>query len=182
MKTFLQITIVVCVITMAFAFTSIQQKDTGSIGDIKYSVLPPDKFQEEHGSGWVLMDDKIQLNGSDLFTKHGITTLPDARGVFIRGLNLTRSDGKGDEFQTENQRARLMGEYQGDGIKKHKHGFSDAWFAEVHCGGGNVLGSKSSDSDQARCEYSDNTDEGHGTLTETRPRNISAYIYVKISD
>jgi len=97
-------------------------KNIGAIGDVKYSVLPPMKFKEKNGNGWVLMDDKIPLRGSDLGGE-GILELPDARGMFIRGLNVKRSDDKADPYQDEHpkKKERGVGDYQIDDFKSHNH-------------------------------------------------------------
>jgi hypothetical protein len=180
-QTIITLGIVGTILTI-LAFTKSENKSVGAIGDVKYSILPPDKFKEENGNGWVLMDNNIPLQGSNLNTKHGLTSIPDARGLFIRGLNLRRNDSYSDLFSMENGRERMAGEYQLDGIKKHKHNFSDAYFAEINCGNQGLIGSKSSDSDNGRCESNDVTDDGIALIEETRPKNIALYTYIKIND
>jgi hypothetical protein len=159
-----------------FALSFIPPVSDGKIGDIRYSILNPQKFIQTHGSGWVLMDGR-NINNSNLFQFIGMVNLPDARGVFIRGMNIGRDVTNGDA-----EGDRSVGQYQADGVKRHQHGFSDAWFAEVNCGHGNILGSRSSDGDNMKCEDHDITDNGVGLIDETRPRNISLYVYVKISN
>ena len=168
------------VITLAFvgtiltimAFSNSDTKSIGAIGDVKYSVLPPDKFKEENGNGWVLMDDKIPLQNSDLNTKHGITKLPDARGLFIRGLNLKRSDDKADPYKSENDdKERLVGDYQEDMLKRHSHKYLSADRKDV-----SGKGSKSDFAWNSK-EY---TSKPTGGL-ETRPKNIALFTYIKIN-
>jgi hypothetical protein len=157
-----------------FAFKTLENKSVGAIGDVKYSVLPPDKFREENGAGWVLMDNKIPLETSDLNSKHGITELPDARGLFIRGLNLIRSDDKADPFLQENRRQRLVGDYQADCIIKHQHPISTGVTDDNP-------GSKVRGGIFARNSSSGLSENNEGCV-ETRPKNIAFYIYVKIND
>ncbi|WP_149242240.1 hypothetical protein [Dyadobacter sp. 32] len=167
-----------CIAIMAF--TSLDKTSEGAIGDVKYSVLPPDKFQEENGSGWVLMDERIPLKNSALKTKHGITELPDARGLFIRTLNSNRADGKGDTFQQENGRERLMGEYQGDQFSKHNHpmnyelGRSDTWGG----GWGSGAGGQTAVNSPGTTKHVNNEVGG----AENRPKSIALYTYVKINE
>jgi hypothetical protein len=177
-QTLITLAIVGTILTI-FAFTNSDNKSVGAIGDVKYSVLPPDKFKEENGNGWVLMDNNIPLQGSNLNTKHGITSLPDARGVFIRSLNLNRNDEKADPFSKENNRHRLVGEFQNDQIKLHKHemsisagayrGWAGGWGG---VGGTNPILAPGEDKLYAK--------ELGGE--ETRPKNIALYTYIKINN
>jgi hypothetical protein len=162
-KTVLTLTIVGIILTV-MAFTKSEKKSEGAIGDVKYSILSPEKFKEENGNGWVLMDDKIALEGSDLKNKHGILELPDARGLFIRGLHLTRNDGKGDSDEGIN---RKVGSYQNE---------TNAAFS--------YNGAEGTISNHAR-----NHEPGTGIARlhnhfriESRPENIALYIYIKINE
>ena len=67
----------------------------GSIGDVKYSILKPAEFIKENGKGWILMDGR-QITKSSLYKKYGYEKAFDARGVFIRGMNLDRNDDFSD--------------------------------------------------------------------------------------
>ncbi len=172
---FIMAIVVSCITLVSFSNLT-PPPNEGKIGDVKYSILEPAKFIVLHGDGWILMDGR-NINNSELFRLTTMNTCPDARGVFIRGMNQSRNITEGDIDGD-----RKAGAYQADGVKKHQHGFSDAWFAEVNCGHGNELGSHSSDSDNMRCESGDVTDNGIGLLDETRPRNIALYTYVKINN
>lgn len=66
---------------------------TGStVGDIVQSLLTESQYQSINGAGWVLMNGR-NIAGSDLATLTGNTTLPDARGQFLRSKNNGRADG-----------------------------------------------------------------------------------------
>jgi hypothetical protein len=172
---------IVVTIATIFAFAKADEKSEGAIGDVKYSVLPPDKFREENGNGWVLMDDKVPVTGSALDTKHGIKEIPDVRGLFIRCLNGTRNDDKADKFKKENNRERLLGEYQQDQIISHNHsmnfnlgqqpGWSGGW------GGAGQVRAVNSPGDPNW----DHHPQPFGG-TETRPENIALYTYIKINE
>lgn len=163
-------------ILLAMAFSTPNAPNVGAIGDVKYSVLPPDKFIEENGTGWVLMDDKIPLSGSILKQKHGVTELPDSRGLFIRSLNLSRTGDHSDPFKTEspNKEERKMGEYQEDAVQEHFHS-QQKWTSRGD-------------------DFRVNNAYGVGTIPtggvegarksnyETRPKNIALYTYVKINN
>lgn len=175
-QTLITLAIVGTILTI-MAFTNSDTKSVGAIGDVKYSVLPPDKFKDENGNGWVLMDNKIPLQGSDLNTKHGITALPDARGLFIRSLNVNRNDDKVDKFKEENNRERLMGEYQNDDIIEHSHSIT----RDTRWGQGNHYGAGWAAQDGHNGNSTVTTD-GNPKGKETRPKNIALYTYIKIND
>ena len=171
-----------CIILLLFLnFYKFENKSVGAVGDIKYSILEPEKFIKENGSGWVLMDDKIPLQNSDLKNRYGITELPDARGMFIRGLNLKRSDSKMDPFVKENNnRERLPGDYQPDDLIRHKHdmnyplGRIDDWKSQSWGGVDNqLLVASPGGTHHETIEFGGN---------ETRPKNISLYIYIKLNE
>lgn len=85
------------------------------IGDVKISILTEAQFQSIHGNCWALMDGR-SIAGKDLAVLTGKTTIPDARGLFLRGKNNGRVDGK------ENPDGEiLLGDYQADMYVSHVH-------------------------------------------------------------
>lgn len=139
-----------------------------TIGDVKYSILDPDSFNEHNGSGWVIMMGQ-DISGSDLALATGINTLPDGRGVFIRSMNLGRTEGGDPEGD------RPVGDSQQDDLKSHKHKISDykshVKVHDSHIGpwDGSSFG-----------EYEEETTSVGGK--ETRPKNIILYTYIKINN
>lgn len=169
--------LIISAILVFMSFSNFQKKSEGSIGDVKYSVLDPVKFIEENGDGWVLMDDRIPLQGSVLYNKHGITSIPDARGLFIRSLNLNRNDDKADPFTKENNIQRKMGDFQNDQIKSHNHDISGRYLEGQSGSGFNGYGFESN-SRPGQKNFSTSSPGGE----ETRPRNIALYTYIKINE
>lgn len=148
---------------MSTSFTTVS---VGAIGDVKYSVLEPDKFTRENGDGWVLMDGR-EIRGTDLWRLTGMEKLPDARGVFIRGMNIGRDHGNGDADGD-----RQVGSSQNDLFKDHSHQF--ACSGDTNAAAGN-----------ARTEIGwglRTTSGASGGGSETRPRNIALYTYIKVSN
>ncbi|MEN2398373.1 hypothetical protein GKZ90_0001175 [Flavobacterium sp. MC2016-06] len=186
MKKNLLILAIAVSLTAIMAFSGLDNKSVGAIGDVKYSVLIPDKFREENGDGWVQMDDKIPLQGSELNIKHGITSVPDVRGLFIRSLNGSRNDDKRDMFNTENNRDRLVLEYQPDAIKKHTHnlsnklGFFCGWTTGNQWSGGQRGNPMSANDPECSITILESGTNLSGD--ETRPKNISLYTYIKINE
>ena len=150
-------------------------EDNFSLGSVQYSVLEPGIFTKlpENKDKWVLMNGQ-NIHGSDL--QNLIPTMesvPDARGLFIRSMNLGRGSDIGDGDGDHRGQAGL---FQSDAFKGHTHGYT-------HFDGG-VVTDFSNDKDQRRASYGsmvgDQTEPVGGN--ETRPRNIALYLYMKINN
>lgn len=85
------------------------------VGSIVSSMLTEAQFQAETSSGWVLCDGR-SVTGSRYAAITGASTAPDARGLFLRGKNNSRSDGKEDPGGEI-----ALGTYQADRNKDHIH-------------------------------------------------------------
>lgn len=142
------------------------------VGSIISSISPPEKFSNLIGETdfaivkWVLADGRA-IPGSKYSTLIG-TTVPDLRGMFLRGLNAGRNDGKEDPDGVD----RVPGSYQGDTLKEHSHDYKTAGFHY-----------RSFKGDDGRprpvIEGAGKTDFT-GDL-ETRPKNVAVYFYIKIN-
>lgn len=144
-----------------------QSITSATVGDIKYSMLEPDKFEELNGPGWVPMMGQYLPVNCELALFTGMKKLPDARGVFLRGMNLGRSSKTGDT----NGR-REVGSYQRDELKSHNHEIrTDREMVAKH-------------SKYKRTVFEIAQDETIRTQKtggpETRPRNIAVFTYIKI--
>lgn len=145
------------------------------LGDIKYSILEPYKFNDQHEGEWVIMQGQ-SIKGSDLSLLSGMNTLPDARGMFLRSMNLGRVDGDVDSV-------RQVGSFQGDSLHSHHHSISPCG----HANGSNaLLAQKWVASTESNCnERSRNVSENFQVIkdkSETRPKNIALFIYIKINN
>lgn len=156
------------------------QKQDGGIGDIRYSVLLPSQFEDENGPGWVLLDGRpIDPDWKiPQLTSFNNNRLPDARGVFIRGMNLGRARSDGDPDGDRN-----IGYPQSDGIKEHTHEMSpkSIVYASRHPSdkgeGGSSRYFPGQDNTATFLVHS----TGSGlNKDETRPRNIALYVYIKV--
>jgi hypothetical protein len=160
---------------IVYGFMRQEVKSTGMIGDIRYSILPPDKFDSINGKGWILLDGR-DIKGSDLQIGGNVNEIPDARGMFIRGLNLKRTDGKQDPFDIEHSRERLAGEYEEDAFKAHHHPLS---FAPAT---GQVINTTENNFYNEFVGRKDKIIIKDDGGTETRPKNIALFIYIKINN
>lgn len=144
------------------------------VGEVRYSVLNPEQFIAIYGKTWVLLDGR-NINGTDLWKVSKLVNIPDGRGVFVRGSNMKRDTQTGDPDGD-----RTVGSYQTDAFATHTHKYSDAHYAEVQCGNIGLFGNKGdSDNDNNRCTTDQVTEASGGS--ETRPRNIVLYTYVKVN-
>lgn len=152
----------------------IDEPNLGQVGDVKQSILTEAQFQSIHGSAWTLMDGKSVV-GSQYETVTGNSTLPDARGQFLRGKNNGRSDGQ------ENPDGDLTeGTFQVDEMQGHKHNLDQG-------GGGGAVGgwfvtnnNNLSDTATMGPMISDGVNGTPRNGLETRPKNITVNYFVKI--
>lgn len=140
----------------------------GKVGDVKYSVLIQDKFKQLNGNEWELMDGR-SIENSFLADFAKFKTIPDARGVFIRGMNLDRPKEQGDADGN-----REIGLPQTDTFKKHNHRFN----VFVNAPDGPPTWRPWATTSQNAANTWTTSDDGG---EETRPRNIALYTYIKIN-
>jgi len=183
--------VAIAVLLFTSAFESVQHPATGAVGDVKYSILPPSAFDAANGPGWILMDKDatLKLEKSQLKQNFGIQSLPDACGVFVRGVNLKREGGTGDPDNT-----RMPGSYQSDAFQGHFHKLTgDLSTKDKPNGAPVILGASDrigpnppkepefSNHHYVRSPETDGTNGTPRTAVETRPKNIALYVYVKIN-
>lgn len=155
------------------------------VGSVIYSILPPDIMNSRFPNEYIpLKGDPIALdsdlykmldaeNRLDLFmNRNGSFYLPDARAMFIRGMNLERSD----EYKDPNGDSRTAGSPQRDLFEKHSHTLTRPVFGHVNEGFGRC---EDMDPGGWGCYQKVTTDEKGGI--ETRPNNISLYTYIKVN-
>lgn len=89
----------------------IQVYDNSPVGTVVPSLLTESQFQSELGTHWVLADGR-NVTGTRFASLFGSNTLPDMRGVFLRG----KDNGAGKDSE------RALGNYQTDAFQGHQHG------------------------------------------------------------
>lgn len=105
---------------------SIFVTNSGSLGEIKTSIATEAQFQALNGSGWILADGR-NVAGSAYATFYSTTTVPDFRGLILRGKNNSRADGYQDTAGE-----LTLGNSYGDEIGGHIH----QWLDAIDLGGG----------------------------------------------
>ncbi len=145
-----------------------------------FSQITDDKSSSEWDAGkskWVPADGR-NVSASKYTRKSGKSSVPDLRGVFLRGLN------RFDPFYTkqvpEKQKDidginRDVGSFQGDQIESHSHKFSYTT-SQNEASNGGAEKHKVSDKNINREGITVNSGG-----TETRPKNIAVYYYVRIN-
>ncbi|MFZ9595363.1 MAG: hypothetical protein ACO3A2_04730 [Bdellovibrionia bacterium] len=175
-----------CFLLFFFAFqnTSVLAND-GRVGDIRYSILSEEQFQELHGKDWELLRGQEVPFDSALKNFWRDSHLPDARGVFLRGSNHGRPRKEG------NPEGHLpIGQYQSDTFKKHDHGGGN----HHHQSFLELTASRNSDGRQMNTaayfppRHQPIQTNNSGAIikaegdAETRPRNITVNVFIKIKE
>lgn len=138
------------------------------VGAVIASYLAPPRMKERYGDQWALADGREVSTKTAFYEITGKTQLPDLRGMFIRGLNAERKDGKQDPEGD----GRGVGEYQADTLQRHAHDNTAA----------GIWGRSFKGEDGSPKTAHEKKDGKTGTTggTETRPRNVALYYYVRI--
>ena len=134
------------------------------VGTVVASMLEKDQFEKAAGKSWVLAAGQ-EVKDSKYAKLTGKTTVPDLRGMFLRGANQDRNDAM------QNPEAKALGDYQEDSFKAHFHG-------GITVPSGND-GGRSGRQDALYGKNSDHTGEAGGA--ETRPRNVTVNYFIKIN-
>lgn len=158
--------------TIITSFLNFEQFNTAT----KNNDKSPGGIWTSKKSKWAPCDGRPVPN-SKFQTLTSQNQIPDLRGMFLRGLNTF------DPFQPVPQISadkadpdtRIVGGYQADELKSHKHTFTYLKPQPNSSRGGNES-HKVSDSDN---NNSGTTDTTGGA--ETRPKNVAVYYYIKIN-
>src|SRR4029077_19129888 len=139
------------------------------IGTVISSLLSADKFRSEYGSNWIPADGREAPKDCRFTQLTGKSSVPDMRGIFIRGLDVfekdaTRTDGLGDPDSK-----RQPGSYQSDSFARHEHEYT----SQVVGGGGRA--EVEGGNGYPRLTLTNKTASAGGE--ETRPKNVAVYYY-----
>lgn len=144
----------------------VSSKDEGRVGDIKHSRLTEEQFIEQNGAGWILYDGS-DITGTKLASIISLSVLEDARGQFLRAKNNSRSDGN------ENPDGDVaLGTWQADELGNHRHSISG------RAGKGTSNAQPVTVSDN----YTSTAYTDYEGGNETRPKNLTVNIFIKVED
>ena len=157
------------------------------IGTIVPSMLDPNEFAEAVGdpnrTTWVLADGN-DITDSQYGKLSKKKNTPDLRGMFLRGVNEGRKDGKQDSKAT-----RTAGDYQADALQQHGHATTAIWPVTGYLKKayprwdadkpGYTAHPDGKNAPQVRLSVT--TVTGPKAEAETRPKNVAVYFYIKIN-
>jgi len=161
------------------------QQITPPVGSIVPSMLNENQFKAQVGdpstfssssSKWTLADGRA-IPGSAYSTVTSQPNAPDLRGMFLRGLNVGRSDGK----QDPEGGSRSIGHYQADMVITHNHK-NGSYDRLMKADGYSTMGG-GVDNTFNGLEvnlYNSAIIQPYGG-TETRPKNIAVNYYIRIN-
>lgn len=135
------------------------------------SVLAEKDFQQANGDGWALCQGQ-SIAGSKLADATGAKTVPDLRGVFLRGRNDGRFPTTGKTAVAEHE----LGAYTPDSVGPHQHKIMVPG-EESQPAGADI---SSTISPHAAVEESSLVRSYDGA-TETQPKNVTVNYYCKIN-
>lgn len=124
--------------------------------------------------------DGRNVSNSSYHLLTGKNSVPDLRGLFLRNVNDYGVDYPGVkevDSSRANPQKKVAGEFQSDAIKKHKHQFVDQYrYGNAHKSYGNAAEVPNSTNYENK-----STNFNEGGLSETRPKNMTVYHYIKIN-
>jgi hypothetical protein len=176
---------------------------SGAVGDVKYSILPPDQFKDANGDCWVPLDGRT-LASTDALYQQGITMLPNAGGLFLRAQDFAIISGseywkpKNNSDNDPNRTASTaIGSVQNSAFKSHVHTVADDGAHNHSVNRRSNGGIQNGDNDLINTDksiigtsYSSyagghnhtiNANSDGGSTSETRPANLNLWVYVRIN-
>lgn len=151
---------------------------SGHIGDVKSAMLSLAQFQVLNGSNWILADGSSAA-GTAWASITGLATIPDLRGIILRGKNNGRSDGNQDP-----DGERVLGSFQTHAFESHNHGGGDH-LHNVPFGPG-TFGSSSGANTYRSDAGTHNTNSSGAVIAtqgsnETRMKNVTVNHFIKVN-
>jgi len=171
-------------ILISTSFLPENESNIGVLGDVKYSILPPDEFKELNGKSWRLINGD-NISDTDLFilwiNDDNINVrLPNLSNKFIRSMgDKNRVVGSEQEFATALPDSFALNiPESGD----HSHEYSESYY---HHEAPLKDGTTRDNLGRNRTVTTGNGKHKHsviisGGAIETRPINIAFYTYIKV--
>ena len=145
----------------------------GAVGDIVASMLTPGEFTAIRGPDWVLADGS-SYSSSRYAQITGNPSVPDLRGVFLRGENYDRPVDKGNPDGD-----KPTGTYQADMLKQHHHLVAHGAATVAPPGTIQQVFASPPGTSGPLVDPGGVTSDFGGA--ETRPRNVTVNYFIKIN-
>jgi hypothetical protein len=150
-----------------------KQTDRNPIGMVVSSLLTLAQFQAINGSGWVLADGS-SVAGSTYASVTGNSTIPDLRGMVLRGKNNGRSDGH------QNPAGDVaLGTFQDHAMQSHNH-YIETWYNINPSNPGNTM--QGYGATHFGAQVFTNGVNGANSDTESRMVNVTVNHFIKINN
>ncbi|MFN7831170.1 MAG: hypothetical protein ACK5Q2_04205 [Bacteroidota bacterium] len=170
---------------------------SGAVGDVKHSILNPVQFAERNGDCWVPMNGTALPPDCKLRQITGMTNLPDAGGLFIRGQEFSG----GQDNDPDRTPSSAIATVESDAFKAHSHpasydGNHTHNFKEYVAYGGyvpdwlsNTDSGPALNNDQIEINLTNRIsyagDHAHNITdtggSETRVKNLNFWVYIRIN-
>lgn len=149
---------------------------SSAIGAVQPAMVTEAQFQAQFGAGWVLADGRSVV-GTKYASITGNTTIPDLRGIYLRGKNNGRADGN------QNPAAdRALGFFENDQMQGHIHGTNI--YNDNTGGSGTSFGQQQNDNVgqiYSGTPYTDGVNGVPRTGSETRVKNVTVNYFIRIN-
>lgn len=146
------------------------------VGSIIHSLLTESQFQAIVGTGWIMADGR-NVSTSEFASVTGYTTVPDLRGLFLRGKNNGRSAATGNPDGDLG-----LGTGQDDGFESHFHNISGI---QLRTEGGSSGPADYYEIDNGTDWSVKSFSTGNATVSvgvnETRPKNVTTNIFIRVN-
>lgn len=163
--------------------SSLTRTDSSPIGMIVPSMLTEAQFQSLNGSSWVLAQGQT-ATGTAYASITGQSTVPDLRGMFLRGKNNGRADGQQDPGGE-----RTVGNLQGQATAKNGLAISDPGHthsltnrnAGIPGSGNGVAAATAASGGTTDVSWSGTGVSLGAGDAETRPKNVAVNYFIKVN-
>lgn len=137
------------------------------VGTIIHSMLTTAQFSAEYGDNWVLMDGR-SVTGSKYASVTGSSTIPDARGAFLRA--------KGSTYNPDGDLA--VGTYTSDKLLSHGH---PVYNSSPSVGFGPSVSPSASWTSLGVSAVSAQNGASPVGQNETSPRSLTVNVFIRIN-
>lgn len=169
----------------------LQTSDLNSVGRIVESMLTEAQFQSLNGTAWILADGR-SVTGSKYATVTGFTTVPNLRGVHLRGKNNGRADGNQDSAGE-----RALGAFQSNALPNFTGWAYTRYAIFRDSDTGCMIGQSTFSGSGPLATQQDFANSGglgslvfnaansnaiYQSVTDVRVRNVAVNVFIKIND
>lgn len=146
--------------------------DAVPVGTVLPSMLTEAQFQDIATDDWILADGR-SVGGSEYETITGDGSVPDLRGIFLRGKNNGRTTSEGNSAGDVS-----LGTFSSDAFAAHTHLTNSTLITDTSPANTGDI-EKDEGSEFSRTNNPNTGSQGSGT--ETKPRNVTVNYFIRIN-